>query len=138
MNCLNSIFHDRNDIEFYSLQMGDGSDDAKKYPNLIDLTSEIKTYDDTLAFLENLDYVVTSCTSVLHASAIVGTKTLGLIPISAYFTWVSPATPGRDSNTSIWYDDNLRLFKQTIPKDWTLPFEEIKGYFKNENINNRS
>lgn len=113
------------DVEYYSLQIGDGSEETVKYPELIDVADQIESYDDTFALLENLDFVVSSCTSVLHAAAIMGTRTLGLIPISAYFTWLSPPTEGRDKNTSIWYGDNLRFFRQTEPKDWTKPLAEL-------------
>lgn len=120
------------DVEYYSLQIGDGEEEIVKYPELIDVSDKISSYNDTLALLENLDYVITSCTSVLHAAAISGTKTLGLIPISAYFTWVSPPTPGRPENSSIWYGDNLRVFKQTAPKSWKEPLEQLKFYITNE------
>jgi hypothetical protein len=129
MATLKETFKDK-DIEYYSLQIGDGEEDIKKYPELIDVTDKIKSYDDTLALMENLDMVITSCTSVLHASAIVGTPTCALIPVSAYFTWVSPPNKGRDKNTSIWYDDNLRLFKQVTPKTWDEPLLELKEYLK--------
>jgi len=127
MKTLHGVFDDAGvEVEYVSLQIGDGAELADKYPELIDLTGEIKSYDDTLAILERMDYVITSCTSVLHASAIVGTKTLALIPISAYFTWVSP-TP---DNTSVWYDDNLRLFHQVTPKCWDEPFEEMAAWLR--------
>jgi hypothetical protein len=128
MDMLLDLYRDRDDVEFYSLQIGDGIDAAKDYPQLIDITDKIKSYDDTFAFLANLDYVVTSCTSVLHASAIAGTKTLGLIPIQAYFTWVSPS-PGR---TSIWYGDNLQLFRQQTSKQWDEPIAEMREYIEKE------
>jgi len=123
MNMLTDVYKDR-DVEFYTLQIGDGVDESAKWPQLIDITDKIKSYNDTFAMLQNLDLVVTSCTSVLHASAIAGVKTLGLIPIQAYFTWVSPS-PGR---TSIWYGDNLQLFRQVTPKTWKEPIQEIREY----------
>jgi hypothetical protein len=127
MPMLHKVFDDSGlDVEYYSLQMGDGVEEIVKYPELIDLTGDIKSYDDTMAMLEKMDYVITSCTSVLHASAIVGTKTLALIPISAYFTWVSPS----DGRTSIWYPDNLQLFRQSTPKKWNEPLEELGQYLK--------
>jgi len=124
MPALKSALEGR-DVEYYSLQIGDGSEETAKYPELIDVSDQIESYDDTFALLENLDFVVSSCTSVLHAAAIMGTRTLGLIPISAYFTWLSPPTQGRPGNTSIWYGDNLRFFRQTVPKDWAKPLAEL-------------
>ena len=129
MEMLHQTFND-SEVEYYSLQIGDGVEEIMNYPELIDVSDKIHSYDDTLALLENLDFVITSCTSVLHASAIVGTTTLALIPVSAYFTWVSPPTEGRDSNTSIWYQDNLRLFRQVTPKSWDEPLLEMKQYIE--------
>ena len=131
MAMLKELYVDQ-DVEYYSLQIGDGEEEIVNYPELIDVSDKIKSYDDTLALLENLDLVITSCTSVLHASAIVGTKTLGLIPISAYFTWVSPTPENRSINTSIWYSDNLRIFKQITPKSWIEPLAEMKNYLTNK------
>lgn len=125
MKTLNDTF-DPDEVEYYSLQIGDGVEALANYPEIIDLTDKIESYEDTLAMLENLDLVVTSCTSVLHAAAIVGTKTMGLVPISAYFTWVSPST----NNTSIWYEDNLRIFHQQTPKKWDEPMAEVKDYLQ--------
>jgi hypothetical protein len=127
MPALKSALQGR-DVEYYSLQIGDGAEETAKYPELIDVSDQIESYDDTFALLENLDFVVSSCTSVLHAAAIMGTQTLALIPISAYFTWLSPPIEGRPENTSIWYGDNLRMFKQTESKNWTTPLTELTDY----------
>jgi hypothetical protein len=127
MKTLHEVY-DGQDVSFYSLQLGDGVEEMSNYPELIDISDRISSYNDTLALMENLDLVVTSCTSVLHAAAIVGTPTMGMIPISAYFTWVSPPTPGRPDNSSIWYEDNLRLFRQIVPNNWDKPFNELKTF----------
>jgi hypothetical protein len=113
-------------VEYYSLQVGDGIEELDDYPEIIDHTPCIHSYDDTLAFLETLTFVISSCTSVLHAAAIVGTKTYGLIPISAYFTWLSPPIGDRSKNTSIWYGDNLTLYRQVKIKSWDEPLYDLK------------
>lgn len=135
MDFLHDSF-DGYDVEYYSLQKGDGEDEVKTCPELIDIADQITSFDDTFALLENLDLVVTTCTSVLHASAIVGTKTIGFVPIAAYFTYLSPTTEGRPPNTSIWYGDNLRFFRQVKPKSWKDPMIEAKSYIKQYMIEN--
>ena len=127
MTMLLDLFKDQ-EIEFYSLQIGDGEEETANYPQLIDISDKVTSYNDTLALLKNLDYVITSCTSVLHASAIVGTKTLGLIPISAYFTWLHPVP----DNKSIYYGDNLRVFKQVAFKSWVEPIAELRNFITND------
>ena len=135
MTMLHSIFDNSNlEVEYYSLQIGDGSEELVNYPELIDLSSQIKSFDDTFAILEGLDFVISSCTSVLHASAIMGTRTLGLIPISAYFTWLSPILPGRASRSSIFYGDNLELYRQVTPNSWDEPLNEIKEVLEAEYV----
>ena len=133
MDMLKETFKGR-EVEYYSLQIGDGIEEISQYPELIDVSPMIQSFDDTLALLENLDLVVTSCTSVLHASAIVGTPTFALIPISAYFTWVSPVGEDRAENTSIWYGDNLKIFRQVTPKKWDEPLEQLSSLLKKEFI----
>ncbi len=126
MTMLKDVYKDKN-VEFYSLQIED-TDGMERYPELLDISDRIKSYDDTFALLQNLDLVVTSCTSVLHAAALTGTETLGLIPISAYFTWLTPC-PNR---TTTWYGDNLKLFRQVTPKKWDEPIAEMKQYLLEE------
>ena len=121
------------EYELYSLHVGDGEEEAASYKEInTDHIQLIKSYDDTFAFLQQMDYVISSCTSVVHAAAIVGCKTMAMIPISAYFTWVSPPTPGRPSNTSIWYNDNLRVFYQEKVRCWDKPFKDVYDYIRTD------
>lgn len=123
-------------VEFYSLQKGDGEAEMRARTDVIQISDQIESFDDTFAMVENLDYVVTTCTSVLHAAAISGTKTIGLVPIAAYFTYLSPPTTGRPTDTSIWYGDNLRFYMQTQPKDWHGPLQQAVDYIQQDLKNN--
>jgi hypothetical protein len=79
----------------------------------------LETWEDTLAILSQLDLVITSCTSVAHASAALGKETWVITPILPYYIW---ALPGE---TSPWYN-SVRLFRQEKFGDWTSVFEKIK------------
>jgi hypothetical protein len=79
----------------------------------------IETWEDTLALIEHLDLVVTSCTSVAHASAALGKPTWVLVPLLPYYIW---AYPGQ---TSPWYEA-VRLFRQTQHGNWKSVFVEIR------------
>lgn len=127
MRMLHDVVGDR-EATFYSLQVGDGQEEADQFPELVQLSSQITSFDDTFAILKNLDFVVTSCTSVLHASTIMGTPTYGMIPISSYFPWLSPAPP----NHSIWYPDNLKLFRQVTPRQWGEPLAECAQHLRED------
>jgi len=79
----------------------------------------LETWEDTLAVLDQLDLVITSCTSVAHASAALGKETWILTPVLPYYVW---ALPGE---ASPWYR-SVRLFRQKEFGDWTKTFAELK------------
>lgn len=79
----------------------------------------IKNWEDTLAIISQLDLVITSCTSVAHASAALGKETWVIVPILPYYVWAKPG------NTSPWYN-SVRLFRQQKYGDWQNVFSEIK------------
>lgn len=139
MDFLHETFEGQ-DVEYYSLQKGDGEEEAASCSELINVADQINSFDDTTALIENLDIVISTCTSVVHLSAAVGTKTIVFVPIAAYFTYLMPQREDRPQHTSLWYGDNFRYFRQTKPKDWADPMNEAKQFIKNEyihsNINN--
>lgn len=86
----------------------------------------IENWEDTLAVIDQLDLVVTSCTSVAHASAALGKKTWIVVPVLPYYLW---ALPG---NTTPWYK-SVRLFRQRVgPRGWEEVFEELKTALNEE------
>ena len=124
------------DVEYYSLQKGDGEEEARKCPELIDVAGQINSFDDTIALIENLDIVISTCTSVVHIAGAVGTKTVVFVPIAAYFTYLTPTLEGRPPHTSPWYSDSFRFFRQVKPKVWDEPMLEAKEYIKGHLLEN--
>ncbi len=80
----------------------------------------METWEDTLAILDQLDLVITSCTSVAHASAALGKVTWVIVPILPYYIWALP------TSTSPWYN-SVRLFRQEKFQDWSHVFVEINS-----------
>jgi hypothetical protein len=80
----------------------------------------IEGWEDTLAIISLLDLVITSCTSVAHASAAMGKQTWVVTPVLPYYIW---ALPGE---TSPWYK-SVRLFRQEKFGQWENTFERIKA-----------
>jgi ADP-heptose:LPS heptosyltransferase len=74
--------------------------------NVVDLNGDLTAFEDLLGILHNLDLVITSCTSIGHASSYLGKKVIILIPIMEYYTWAE------GKPTSSWYGNNLRLIRQ--------------------------
>jgi hypothetical protein len=110
--------HKNNDhLQFYSLQK---DNDLIELPNKIqDLQHVLLSWEDTAACIQNLDLVITSCTSVAHLAAAMGKPTWVIVPMLPYHIWAY------GDEHSPWYETTTRVFRQTKFGDWTEPFEKI-------------
>lgn len=113
-----------NDYTLYSLQMMEGLEKSNEL-NLITFENHINNWYDTFSFIKSMDFVITSCSSVAHASAILGTKTFVLIPYSGYFIWKDC---DRNNHHSSWYDKNVICLRQHKKGDWSYPLEQLEKY----------
>jgi FKBP-type peptidyl-prolyl cis-trans isomerase 2 len=124
-SCSLSIFAplaDRNDITFYSLQVGDASGQAKDPPTgmrLIDYTREIKDFAATAALIRHLDLIISVDTAVAHLAGALGKTVWTLIPFVPDWRWML------DREDSPWYP-TMRLFRQSSPGDWESVILRIK------------
>jgi hypothetical protein len=84
----------------------------------------ITSWDDTLDYLDDMDVVVTSCTSIAHAASAMGKKTVVMVPIMNYYTWVN----GKEY--SDWYGLDTHVIRQTKPGCWKEPLDELGKYLK--------
>ena len=112
------------DSEFISLQRDTGLDQLEEYPYILDLSDRLETFKDTLSIIQNLDVVITSCTSIAHAAAAMGKKVIVFTPISAYYTW------SHSTEHSPWYGENVTLLRQQRPRVWDEPLEQLAELFQ--------
>lgn len=114
-------------IQFYSVQLDDIFDAVERYPQIIDLKQEIKTFDDTAAALKNMDLFITADTSPLHLAGALGVKTFLLIPYCSDWRWFE------NNKTTEWYS-SVELFKQQDRIDWFIEtdiiYNRLKDYKK--------
>jgi hypothetical protein len=110
------------DANLYSLQRDNGVEELSG--GIVDLSSKLETWEDTLGAMSNMDLIITSCTSVAHASAACGFPTAVMVPVSAYYVW------SHSTEQSPWYGDNVKIFRQKGPRVWDEPIEELKNYLK--------
>ncbi len=102
----------------FSLQKGPGHDQLKASPDpmpetFTDLDDAIGDFADTAAILDNLDLMISSCTSVVHLAGGMNTPMWVVIPYSPDFRWLV------DREDSPWYP-RARLFRQDAPgQAWT-------------------
>lgn len=90
-------------------------------PRLINLADKIQSWEDTLDFIDQMDCIVSSCTSLVHAAGAMGKTTFVAVPIAEYYVWTTTKTDG----SSPWYGDNFYVAKQTKVRDWSEPLTDI-------------
>lgn len=110
----------------YSFQVGDDIDfdDDRVLP----LRDKIKSWDDTLNYLDQMDLVISSCTSLPHAASAMGKETIVMVPILNYYTWAYK------NKNSAWYSDSTTILRQQKYDDWNVPLEELKVLLNEKKI----
>lgn len=113
------------DAQLYYIDKTDGHHSA------VNLAPRINSWEDTLDFIDQMDCIVSSCTSLVHAAGAMGKPTFVAVPIAEYYIWTS----SRTDNTTPWYGPHLKVFKQQTVRSWVEPLEQIKQHvaaFKQE------
>jgi tetratricopeptide (TPR) repeat protein len=101
-------------VIFYSLQIGNGSEQALSPPNgmvLRDFTDLLTDFSETAALIANLDLVITIDSAVAHLAGAMGKDVWVMLPYAPDWRWMI------ERNESPWYP-TMRLFRQTAPGDW--------------------
>lgn len=88
---------------------------------VINTNTLISSWEDTLAIIDSMDVIVSSCTSLVHAAGAMGKTTFVAVPIAEYYIWTS----SRRDNKSYWYGDNFYVMKQEKLRDWNAPLSKI-------------
>ena len=111
-------------VQWHSLQR---DNDLRELPaGINDLQHILISWEDTAACIENLDLVISSCTSIAHLASAMGKPTWVVVPILPYHVW---AYGGKHSP---WYTENTTVFRQTIFSKWDNTFEELKKELHNK------
>jgi ADP-heptose:LPS heptosyltransferase len=85
---------------------------------ITDWTSELQSFADTAALLQNLDVVISVDTAVAHLSGAMGRRAWVLLKNVPDWRWML------DRTDSPWYP-TMRLFRQKIAGDWDGPLNEL-------------
>jgi tetratricopeptide (TPR) repeat protein len=97
-------------------------DKEKTHPRCINLNNKLDSWEDTLDYIDQMDIIVSSCTSLVHAAGALGKRTIVIVPIAEYYTWTST----RKDESTPWYGDNFTVLKQKKPRDWSEPLNRAK------------
>jgi hypothetical protein len=107
----------RDDVEWYSLQVGDRAADAEGYPELLSPAPPLLTYSDTADLVTELDFVITVDTSVCHLAGNLGVPTYLLLQYDSHWRWgLADVTP--------WYP-TMRFIRQEKPGDWASAIAQV-------------
>lgn len=104
------------DYEIYSFHV----EHEFNHPRVINLKDRINSWDDTLDYLDQMDLVISSCTSLIHAAGAIGKESIVIVPILTYYTWAYP------SKHTKWYGENLTILRQEEYNNWNAPMAELK------------
>ncbi len=108
-------------ITVYSLQVGDGSEDIKRlgFQNkIIDLTDKLTDFSKTASFMNELDLVISSDTSVAHLAGALNKPVW--IPLQKVPDWRWQ----NKGEISAWYP-SAKLFRQKTARSWDSVFQSI-------------
>lgn len=105
-------------VEIYSIQFGDQEEAANSKFPIVDLTSEIKSFEDSAAIIKNLDMVISIDSGPVHLTGAIGKPIWVLLPYNSCWRWFE------DDTTSIWYDKAV-LFRQDKTRDWNQVITNI-------------
>jgi hypothetical protein len=84
----------------------------------IKIGKDVKDWVDTYNIVNELDLVVTSCTSIAHLAASMGKYTIVLAPLMSYFVW--QGLP--------WYGENVKVIKQSVYGSWFESEQELHNF----------
>ncbi|WP_206956040.1 tetratricopeptide repeat-containing glycosyltransferase family protein [Trinickia acidisoli] len=110
-------------VAFYSLQKGESAavERARLMGlDVVDSTLSWSSFDDTAAFIESLDLVITVCTSVAHLSGALGKPTWVLLDTNPHWVWQL------ERSDSPWYPD-VRLYRQPEFAQWAPVLDEVRA-----------
>jgi hypothetical protein len=85
---------------------------------IADRTGKFETFDDTAAFIDSLDLVITVCTSVAHLAAALGKPTWILLDTNPHWVWQLERTD------SPWYP-TATLYRQKEFSKWEPVMENV-------------
>ncbi len=109
-------------IEYICLQKEIKEDDKETLASVQDIRffgNELKDFSQTAALIENIDLVVSTCTSVPHLSGAMHKPTWLLLSSVPDWRWML------NRNDSPWYS-SVRLYRQDDSRNWVGVLEQIK------------
>ncbi len=127
---------DRDRFQLYSFQRDECVEQVREHQHIIDLSNNCKTLDNTLSALDQMDYVISSCTSIAHMAGALDKKTFILIPNNSttYKLWDDISV---NNEKPMVYSGNTTVLKQKDTNCWDHPFKRLKEIFNIQQTNKK-
>lgn len=97
-----------------AVDLTDGCDDF----SIIDMAPHINSWEDTAAYINDMDLIISVDTSILHLAGAMGKRAWGLIPFLPDWRW------GMTGESTFWYE-SVQLFRQEKRDDWEGVFDKV-------------
>ena len=105
-------------VQVYSLQFNE-PDETFKNTNIINLSSYMKTFDDTASLIENMDLIISADNSTMNLSGAIGKKTFCLFNMIPEFRWFDL----KGDNVK-WYS-SVKPYQCKKQSEWKPVIEKI-------------
>lgn len=102
----------------FSFQRDSGLEKLREHPEIYDLGTRLTTWEDTLACMDEMDVIVTCCTSTAHAAGALGIPTYVVTVMNPYYPWA------KEGNESEWYE-SVFVAKQKSENNWVSAMHEV-------------
>jgi Glycosyltransferase family 9 (heptosyltransferase) len=112
-------------VSFISVQRELRAEDADALshaPGITHVGAGLDDFADTAAVLALCELIICVDTSVAHVAGALGRQVALLVPFQPDWRWML------DRDTSPWYP-NIRLFRQSAPRDWDGVIARIRAAF---------
>ena len=119
-------FADTSKFDFYSLQTPLSQQDKEllNKNHIVDLEQELVSYCHTGALVQQMDLVISVCTSVVHLSGALNVPTIVLLSQQADWRWLE------NESTSTWYP-NTSIFRQDKSGGWKALLKKVEASLPN-------
>jgi tetratricopeptide (TPR) repeat protein len=109
------------DATFVSLQkdLRDGDRDVLAGADIVDMTENLRDFEETSALASCLDLIISVDTSMAHLAGALGRQVWILLPFTPDYRWMF------DREDSPWYP-TARLFRQTEARDWPSVVDRLR------------
>ena len=116
------------DLDIYSLQVGDGKEDISKYGydgKIIDMSDKLSDFEQTALLVKEMDLVISSDTSVAHLCGALGVKTWTLLQKYPDWRW-------KNRGEKSYMYGSMKLIRQKFNRKWETVFQSLYDRIQKE------